>query len=389
MKNLQKLAYIITTLGTALVVLFLIKSFNDGYSIFTLLPTDYTTTGQFGDFVGGVVGTFFALAGTLLIFISFVEQTKENKRIAFESSFFEMIRLHRENVSELRYHKSTKNSETVFENRQVTNLIFKEFIECYRDVKKFSNSKNVKDYIRITYINDLKKIIESINPQIDLIELAIIDIAWTVVFYGLSVEGESVIKKNFGAKYNSKYYYKLLFYLKLKPKKTNKLRFNNWIILRGLELSQLHPLINELYSNRIHPERAVDLSEDAKNLRVHLQYEKYYGGHQFRLGHYFRHLFQSYTYLNEHPGLKESDRYFYGKLLRAQLSTYEQALLFINSISSLGMKWEFTSVKNNGKASINNLITKYNLIKNLPDDHMYGIKYKKYYKNVSFEFDEK
>lgn len=384
-KTLQIIAWTFMIIGTIIICLFLRKSSLDGFSLSFLLPTDYASTGQFGDFIGGVVGTFFALAGTLLIFLSFYQQAKENKRIAFESMFFEMIRLHRDNVTEMRYHKFRKGEDKVFENRQVLNLIFKEFIECYRDVKKFSNSKNEDDYLNKRYNRKLRNITFKINPGMSLIELAIIDISWSIVFYGLSTEGESAIRKSFSKKYNHNYYYKLLYYVKLKPKKSNFNRFSNWTILRALELRQLLPLIDELYNNRAHPEQTNNLSENAIRLQVHLPYEKYYGGHQFRLGHYFRHLFQSYIYLNNHLDLNENQKYYYGKLLRAQLSTNEQGLLFVNSLSSLGMKWEYNpaSSKNNS-----GLITNYNLIKNLPDVHMFGIRYKAYYPKVKFEFEE-
>jgi hypothetical protein len=383
-KTLQILALFFTILGSFIIIVFLRKASIDGFSVSNILPTNYEVTGQFGDFIGGVVGTFFALAGTFLIFLSFIQQANENKRIAFESSFFEMIRIHRENINEMRYYKFRKGEEKIFENRQVINIIFKEFIECYREVKKFSNSQKINDYINPKHEKKLKLIASEINPKINLIELALIDISWSIVFYGLSVEGESVIRKSFKRKYNPNYYYRLLYYIKLKPKKSNLDRFTNWTILRNLPLNQLLPLIDELYFNRIHPERTENLSQNAKNLKNHLEYEKYYGGHQFRLGHYFRHLFQSYKFLNSQAHMKDQQKYFYGKLLRAQLSTYEQALLFINSLSSLGMNWEY----NPEKESNTKIITKYNLIKNLSDTHMYGIKYKTYYKNVIYEFDE-
>ena len=67
---------------------------------------------------------------------------------------------------------------------------------------------------------------------------------------------------------------------------------------------------------------------------------KYYGGHQHRLGHYFRHLFQAAQYVNNQNRLDKKGKYFYMKTLRAQLSTYEQEVLFINSLSFLGMSWE-------------------------------------------------
>ena len=87
-KRIEKLAWGFLFLGIIILAYLILKSSIDGFGISLKNNTDYTVTGQFGDFVGGVIGTFFALAGTLLIYLSFREQTNENKRNAFESSFF-------------------------------------------------------------------------------------------------------------------------------------------------------------------------------------------------------------------------------------------------------------------------------------------------------------
>lgn len=388
MMNLTKwLALICFIAGAITLLFFLNKAGVDGYSVFTSSKTNYGVTGQFGDFVGGVVGTFFALTGTLLIYLTFQEQAKENKRSAFESSFFEMIKLHRENVSELQYRKHKNGDEVIYENRQVFRVIFQEFIECYREVRKYSNSKDVNDYVTTKYQARLKEIIKNINPNISLIEMARIDIAYSIVFYGLGEDGESVIRKNIQTRYNPEYYFKLLYFIKLKPKKSNENRFKVWSKVRELGLKELPPLIDELYKFRKHPDRIKSPSTLASELKMHLPYEKYYGGHQFRLGHYFRHLYQSYKYLHNHKDVKDGDRYSYGKMYRAQLSTYEQALLLINSISSLGMKWEYTPEIIQSKKT-SKLIAEYNLIKNLPGGHISGIRYKTYYKDVAYESDE-
>ena len=93
---------------------------------------------------------------------------------------------------------------------------------------------------------------------------------------------------------------------------------------------------------------------------------KKYKGHQNTLGHYFRHLFQTVKFINNQPPhiLNYREKYQYIKTLRAQMSTSEQILFFYNSLSDLGRKWEFEKNLN-----INDmLITKYNLIKNIPVD---------------------
>ncbi len=67
-KTIERLAWIFLILGIIILVYFLAKSSLDGFGISTRNTTNYEITGQFGDFVGGVIGTFFALAGTLLIY---------------------------------------------------------------------------------------------------------------------------------------------------------------------------------------------------------------------------------------------------------------------------------------------------------------------------------
>lgn len=90
----------------------------------------------------------------------------------------------------------------------------------------------------------------------------------------------------------------------------------------------------------------------------------YFDGHQTRLGHYYRHLYQTMTYLNEDYRLTFDKKNEYAKMLRAQFSNYEQALFFLNSISPLGLTWWQKEY-----------ISTYKLVKNIPEDFYsnYGI----------------
>lgn len=103
-----------------------------------------------------------------------------------------------------------------------------------------------------------------------------------------------------------------------------------------------------------------------------------FGGHQSRLGHYFRHIYQTVKFVD---GQKiDIEKYEYVKMLRAQLSNHEQALLFLNSLSYLGQTW----VKEN-------LINEYKLIKNLPKnffDEIAEINPKQIYPKLIFEWEE-
>lgn len=115
--------------------------------------------------------------------------------------------------------------------------------------------------------------------------------------------------------------------------------------------------------------------------------KKIFSDNQSQLGHYYRHLFQTVNYINEQKEniIDYHQKYNYVKILRAQLSNYEQALLFYNTISPLGEAWELKAEK----TDINHhLITKYNMIKNLPNKILRTIDPKEYYPTVSYEYDK-
>lgn len=79
-------------------------------------------------------------------------------------------------------------------------------------------------------------------------------------------------------------------------------------------------------------------------------------GHQSRLGHYYRHLFQTVQYVHQQK-FDAKLKYGYTKVIRAQMSTHEQALFLLNSRTPLGQKWWDAG-----------LITTYRLVKNIPQD---------------------
>lgn len=77
-------------------------------------------------------------------------------------------------------------------------------------------------------------------------------------------------------------------------------------------------------------------------------------GHQSRLGHYFRHLFQMVRYVEDNVP-SDMDRKELMSTIRAQLSTHEQALLLLNSLTPIGAPW--WNLK---------LIDRYRLVHNIP-----------------------
>jgi len=61
-------------------------------------------------------------------------------------------------------------------------------------------------------------------------------------------------------------------------------------------------------------------------------YDKLYSEHQEDLGHYFRNLYHVIKFVDDSREIKETEKRRYISLARAQLSSYEQALLFYNCI---------------------------------------------------------
>ncbi|GAA4022949.1 hypothetical protein GCM10022409_03460 [Hymenobacter glaciei] len=398
-KTTQFFAWFLVVIGTIVLIYFLFSSRINDYHVPGFFnhsnqkkeTIDFTATGQFGDFVGGVVGTIFTLAGTLLIFLSFQEQAKQNSRESFESSFFEMVRLHRENISELSYNYYLNNKSIRAENREVFRIIFSEFTDCYREVKKFSNSDKPLDYITPQYLKTLQTIINNNKIKANPIELCLIDISYQLTYFGIEEEGEIILRNKLKDKYNNHYLFRLLLFIKLKPKNNYKDPLARWKGIRHSSLKDLRLLIDELYDvhrNKVKSDSVSPLAQDFINS---VKFSRYYEGHQHRLGHYFRHLFQSFKYVDTYPDLDNSKRYLYAKMLRAQLSTYEQALLFANSVSTLGHKWEYIPDSQNSKVQSTyngHLLTKYQIIKNLPGSHSYGITYRRFYPNIKFESEE-
>lgn len=91
-------------------------------------------------------------------------------------------------------------------------------------------------------------------------------------------------------------------------------------------------------------------------------------------GGYLRQLYQTVKYVNSRKELNDKEKRELIKTLRATLSVQEQFLFFINSITELGAAWRHKD--ENGV----NLITKYHLVKNIPENY----KPFKKYDNISF-----
>ncbi|MVM29310.1 hypothetical protein GO755_04640 [Spirosoma sp. HMF4905] len=259
--------------------------------------------GVFGDYIGGIVGSIFSIISVVLLYYTFKEQRNSTELQKFENKYYELIKLHRDNVDELIL--SHEKGKKIFV------ILLREFREALKIVKDI-NIKHQKTTDREV----------------------LIELAYMVLYYGTGPNSTRV-------------------------------------------------LINSLpnHTDNFVRDLAINVSKRKNIVKLNRKFSfTPFEGHQSRLAHYYRHLYQTITFVDSQKFLTEEMKKDYVKTIRAQLSNHEQALLFFNSLSRLGKNW-----KNEG------LILKYSLIKNLPKsfiDEREEIDVKTVFPSLIFEWEE-
>ena len=245
---------------------------------------DATTAGQLGDFVGGYVGSYFALVSVVLLFATLNSQRKVYELQSFENKYFELLKMHRENVAELELQTTT--------GRKVFVLLIRELRSLLRVVNSVAS-----------------------KSEHELTQNQRMQIAYYCLYYGTGPNSTRMLRQAF-------------------------LNFNP-----GFDVALTEAIIEEISR----PEVKRHARKSKKFAFVPFE------GHQPRLGHYYRHLYQAVRYV-DHQTLK-IDKYEYIKTIRAQLTTHEQALLLLNSRTPIGNDWwDAGFIKN------------YRMVQNLPED---------------------
>jgi len=291
MKKLIKRYWIVLVSVLAIIItllLYILWKWNREYKMNESI--DYDAFGAFGSFYGGVLGTFFVVIGVVIAFNTYQSQIKAQEKEQIESRFFELLKLHQENVIVL------KNIDPDIFNVYIKLIrSFQAAISKYNVINK--KDWNSKDILKLSYLYFFYGSIELSQDRLEGI--------------GIEFDETGVINKYFEK--------------------------------QGYEYTPT--------------------------------YKDY--------GIYFRQLFQTVKYIDGKNILTYQEKYDYIKILRARLNIEEQYLLFLNSLVASGVKWEDGNSLKNDK-----LITKYNLIKNIPKgfNQIDGLSFSDKYKDIYYEY---
>ncbi len=270
----------------------------------------FKDTGGIGDTINGISSPFIGLLAAFLTFMAFFiqyrankvqvdqfkaqqkslqDQIDQNKRDSdlekFEKKFYEMLALHRANVSEM----EIKGRHGTYEKRKVFVAMFNELKFCYY-LTSIAHSSLVEG--------------KSISR---LDEDDLIHIAYIFFFTGIGQTSDLLNQHIFKTTYSP------------------------------VLLKEIGDLLKTAQKNF---EKGVENTSYNKDITLTIKYKPFMG-HMSRLGHYYRHLFQMVKFIANQPAtfLSDKQKYDYIKLIRAQLSNHEQLLMYYNAASSLGEKW--------------------------------------------------
>lgn len=293
---------------------------------------DFSQTGQIGDTIGGTMGPFVAIVAAILTFIAFWVQyqanIKQREDIAIErieGKYYKMLDIYSSMVNSLNVHGV--NGKTAFAE------LVGEFTYTFYMLDKVYCEVIEHPLYLVKATDSLKGIIRDFRKEPERRNEFLTKLAYNLFFYG----------KNYDE-----------------------------VDLKHPELTELAEAIKvEVFKRNVQLGK-VSFKDYVKGGDFEIRRERVgmisplYEGHSDFLGHYFRHLFQTVKYIASIDDnlLSEEEKYEYIKLLRMQMSDYEQILLYYNSLTEQGRAW---NVKRGDEfPSGVGYISRFRLIKNLP-----------------------
>lgn len=298
-----------------------------------------------GSYFSGLVG----IVSIYYLYRTLRSQSLSFRMSSFENRFMEMVSLQREKTKNLSVIDTTSKDTPELHGQKAISLFLSYYNDAYKEVSDYMINKSISSFYsdQDAFRKDSQIWTENLLHQ-----RTCSNIAYLITFIGVKDLGISVLRNKYLSKYNTTDIDVLL----------KKFR---------LLLANGDPMNN----NNENP-----VSEDRKLTNNNKQF----AGFQQEFGNYFRQLYQIVNHVNSQQWLKYGDKYGYVKMLRSQLSNQEEVLLFYNSLSDVGMAWEYENMGSKKPDANNQLLTKYNLLKNIPHNTTLP-KVEDYYAHISYE----
>lgn len=322
-KNGVKIAFMLVVIGAFSIILFTcIRPFNDWSGV-----ADATLFAQYGNFIGGLIGSVFSMAGFFLLYKTLIAQQKtlKNQEIdsivqksaiekeRFETTFFNLLNVQRNITDNVKAYFNLVNKSIEEYTITITGREF--FIFAKNELSKINNSIDSSSYLGMfsgdeeTRFNIQLEIENLYNPQSSSYDHPY-----------LAKEKEIDIRKEVQISCTNRFY-----------------------------------KITDLIWNKIHNEsNGINQAQEI--------YEIFFHHFRYAIGHYFRHLYHILRFVKEYKHTKiervETDEEKskiidecnqYTEFVQAQMSTHELGLLYYNALcfpKSLELIQEFNLLEN-------------------------------------------
>lgn len=245
-----------------------------------IINDDIDYQGTIGDLFGGIYGPIVGLIGAVLAGMAFYAQYKANEEITRQ---FKIQQFENQYFKLIDLYR--KNADEIkinsFSNRKCFAVMYEEFRFIYSEVEDYLSSYelNEKDLTSISYC---------------------------IFYYGVGNNILKILDKNF------KYLH--------------------------VNFDELYTRLNLVKTEFEYSGEVILINDYGQSISYVFKYSPF-KGHLSRLGHYYRHLFQTVKFVITEKNLKYEEKYSYLKILRAQLSDYELIFLFFNSLFEKGKEW--------------------------------------------------
>lgn len=280
------------------------------------LSDNYYSPSDIGDTIGGIISPLVAIIAALFTYMAFYVQYEANMKqrndIAierFESKFYKLLEFHNSYSTDIQLGNKLKGKRV--------------FIAMYNELR-------LLNYIVDNHLHNVYS------------ERQIYEITYQLFFFGTGSNHRILLRD-----------------------------LNNKLI----EQSLLDSIENFKLNSRSDPNGNRNTGINRNRITVTNPFKNpttlariptytYFDGHLVRLSHYYRNLFQIVKLVDEAKCFDTKDeynqKYHYLSILRAQLSVYEQALLYFNACSVMGEDWGLYKGDNRC------LLIKYCLIRSMP-----------------------